>query len=196
MDFLDEFWFFEHHHFNYSKNLQKIFSLVGSLNRNKIIPPIFKIFLKDRVANLNLRKISISNYLNYTKITYQKAENTDVYFVATISGMFIWAYILILLMFVACYFLNFILSSQFQIHVLDKFSCKGAIFFHLFSPFVQFVSFHAFSQVGIFFAFNSFDKINLITAIVFLQMILMFAFAGFPIFFNMNEARKVKEFYG
>jgi hypothetical protein len=73
MDFLDDFWFFEHHNFNYSKNLQKIFSLVGSLNRNKIVPPAFKVFLKDAVANLNPRKISSSNYLNYTKITFQRA---------------------------------------------------------------------------------------------------------------------------
>ncbi len=110
--------------------------------------------------------------------------------------MFMWAYILIVALFVFSYLLNLLLKSQFEIYVLDKFSCKGAVFYQLFSPFVQFLSFHAFAQMGVFFAFNNSDKVNLLTTIIFFGMMLMFVFGGFPLFFYFNPARKVKEFYG
>lgn len=110
--------------------------------------------------------------------------------------MFVWAYILILALFILSYLLNLILTSQFEIYALDKFSCKGAILYQMFSPFVQFVSFHAFSQMGVFFAFNNSDKVNLLFTLVFLGMMLMFVFSGFPLFFYFNPTKKVKEFYG
>lgn len=104
--------------------------------------------------------------------------------------MFVWAYILIVALFILSYLLNLLLTSQFEIYALDKFSCKGAILYQIFSPFVQFVSFHAFSQMGVFFAFNNSDKANLLVTLVFLGMVLMVCIFRVSFIFLLQSNKK------
>ena len=73
---MDEFWYYEYHKYNYSEPVKGIVSYVGSVNRNKYIPP----YVKDILPTLHQHYLKskhewgFSNTTNITTKQYKKLE--------------------------------------------------------------------------------------------------------------------------
>ena len=197
LDIIEEYRFYEYHHFNYSSKVDKVLTFVGSVNRNKLIPfyikPLYQLY-RDQLSPFD--QAYLRRYEPYTPTVYQLKQNQPVYFIATAQSLYIWNLIAFSAMYGLLVFLYFFIFKQLDLTVGLKNTFRGSFLVFFIIPHIHFLSFECFYQLSHLTILNWRDKGNMLVTVIVLWVTMVVAFCSMFIMRLLNSKKSCKVLYG